>query len=144
MKSTTLYIAAFLLTASGLAAGQRPNQGPPGMGGPPRAEGPVRPGQAPMAPDRAGPRGDWFKFVDTNKDQKIDMAETMAAADELFDELDKDHSGTLDASELRPPQRPDENRARRDENYDVPPAAAAAARPGNGHPMLPPFFFMRH
>lgn len=39
--------------------------------------------------------------LDPDKDGTIDMVETMKAASAVFDRLDRDHDGSLDARELR-------------------------------------------
>jgi EF hand len=41
------------------------------------------------------------KGLDTDADGSVDLAEAKKAAETLFDKLDRDHDGTLDAKELR-------------------------------------------
>lgn len=142
MKRTALYIAAFILASAPMGVAQRLPQGPPAAGGPPRGEGPIRPGQAPpMGPARGGPHSDWFKLADTNRDQKIDQAEAAAAADATFDDMDRDHNGTIERSEIGRRQGPDENRAPRAD--DGRGNEMTGNRPDAGKPLLPPFFFMK-
>lgn len=139
MKSITFFASAFILSAAFAVTAQRPPQGPPGAGHPPRAEGPGG-----LGGDRAprGPRdgGEWFKAFDTNKDQKLDSSEIDAAANATFDALDRDQNGTLDASEIRPP-RPEAPPAvgQLDGSRDGARAPKAGQRAG----LLPPFFFMK-
>jgi Ca2+-binding EF-hand superfamily protein len=42
-----------------------------------------------------------LKGLDTNNDGKLDLNEAKAAATQLFDKLDRDKDGTLDAKELK-------------------------------------------
>ena len=44
--------------------------------------------------------GSAMKGLDTDADETLDLAEAKKAAGDLFDKLDKDHEGTLDAREL--------------------------------------------
>ena len=53
-------------------------------------------GASPASAGSALPSG-----LDTDGDHTVDLAEAKRAAEALFDKLDRDHDGTLDAKELR-------------------------------------------
>jgi len=143
--NTKLYFAAiFTLIFTFGALGQRPpgGGGNPGHGGPPRGDqGPPRGGDGPFGRDgRPGdgrppmdgpegdrhdgpPNGDWIRPHDTNDNGMIEADEFQAAVDRTFADLDRDHNGTIESTELPPPPR-------------------EGHKPGrDGKNMLPPFFF---
>ncbi len=57
-------------------------------------------GLAAVAASPALARSGLPKGLDTDADETLDLAEAKKAAGALFDKLDKDHEGTLDAREL--------------------------------------------
>ncbi|MBV9217424.1 MAG: hypothetical protein JO053_14740 [Acidobacteria bacterium] len=93
-------LASFATVAQppGQPGGGRPQppQGPGGFGG--GSNGPGGPGL-----ERRGQPGDWLKLLDTNKNGQLDNDELNSAIARTFDELDRDHDGTIEPSESRPP-----------------------------------------
>ncbi len=143
--NTKLYFAVILTLIFTVGVfGQRPpgGGGNPGHGGPPRGDqGPPRgddgqfgrdgrpgDGRRPMDGPRDGrpdgpPNGDWIRPHDTNDNGTIEADEFQSAVDRTFADLDRDHNGIIESSELPPPPR-------------------EGRKPGqDGKNMLPPFFF---
>ena len=101
--------------------------------------------QRPQRPPKAGM--EWFRDIDTNKNDSIEAEEYKAASDEIFKKIDRNNDGVIDEAE-RPRQplppdgqrrgefppmqgdnrprpddkrpRPDENRPRPDDNRPMP------------------------
>ena len=133
-----------LVVVGGSALGQRPTQPAGAPGGPPPGGQPGMPGQGPGGPRRgpdgpggAGPRNEWNKMLDTNKDGNIDQSELQSAIDRTFTALDRNGNGMIDADEGR--MAPPPNGAQRPRPNGV----DGGQRPDQveGMDLLPPFFF---
>ncbi len=120
----------------------------------PRPEGPPR---------GEGPRHDWVKDIDTNKNGIIEPDEFQAAIDRTFAEIDKNGNGVIDANEIPrfdkrengppPPMGPGDGMRPGMRPVGPPlggqPGGMNGIGPGqmqgelvNDHKLLPPFFFM--
>ncbi len=90
-----------------------------------------------LRPRLPKPVMDWFRQVDTNKNDSIEAEEYRAASDEIFKTLDRNNDGVIDKAE-HPRNRPPLNG---DRQGPLPPGERIAPRPENQPPPLP-FFVM--
>lgn len=86
-----IFSLIIFVTAGSLLAIAQPPQGQPGGR-------PQMPGPPPQGMDQGRPKGqpgDWIKILDSNQNGQLDNDELVSATERTFNELDRNHDGTI-------------------------------------------------
>jgi hypothetical protein len=116
-----------------------------------------RPSRPEGPPEGRGPRHDWTRGVDTNKNGVVEADEFQSAIDRTFAEIDRNGDGVIDRNEVPPPHphgapmgpppgRPGMDRGRAPGRPNGKPGESFGSGEPGGPPegdidLLPPFFF---